>query len=229
MSNSDSIFNTIDDCWNRIGVWGHATPRCPKLESLIHCHACNVYGDAGRKLRDRPQPDGYMEEWGRHYAQPLRRRALDVSEAVLIFRIGREWLALPARYVEEIIDPVSVRALPHHSSDSIKGIANIHGRLHICVSLSAVLGIECASEGQQTKRRIFPRMIVIQRSGSYFVFHADEVSGSCRFAVSELLDVPATLSRSLARFSQGVFRNGEETVGKLDDELLFYTLEKKLI
>ncbi|MEM7650108.1 MAG: chemotaxis protein CheW, partial [Cyanobacteria bacterium P01_A01_bin.70] len=34
------------DCWNQIGVRGDRT--CPTLETVIHCHNCPVYSQAGR-------------------------------------------------------------------------------------------------------------------------------------------------------------------------------------
>ncbi|HEY9052840.1 MAG TPA: chemotaxis protein CheW, partial [Gammaproteobacteria bacterium] len=37
---------SINDCWNKIGVWGNEKPRCPQLDELIHCNNCPVYAEA---------------------------------------------------------------------------------------------------------------------------------------------------------------------------------------
>ena len=41
----------VDDCWNRIGVFGDKS--CPRLERHIHCRNCEVYGAAAIALLDR--------------------------------------------------------------------------------------------------------------------------------------------------------------------------------
>ena len=221
----------IDDCWNRIGVWSRAPSRCPRLEQVIHCHRCPVYAEAGRKLRDRPPPPGYREDWQQHYSQPLPRRAAHQLSAVLIFRIGGEWLALPVGAVEEIIAPVPIHSLPHRAPGVIQGLANLHGRLRPCVSLAALLGIETRDPpgAAAEKRRIYPRMVAIRRDDSAFLFAADDVWGCHRYAPADLREIPATLARALARFSMGILHRDGQQIGRLDDGLLFHALERKLV
>ena len=40
----------IEDCWNKIGVWGNQ--ECPELERVIHCRNCPVYSSAAARLLD---------------------------------------------------------------------------------------------------------------------------------------------------------------------------------
>ncbi|MDG4555469.1 MAG: chemotaxis protein CheW [Candidatus Competibacter sp.] len=227
---ADAEIPVIDDCWNRIGVWSRAMPRCPRLEQVIHCHRCEIYAAAGRGLRDRPLPSDYRETWRQHYARTIPRRGADPLTAVLVFRIGGEWLALPADAVEEILDPVPVHSLPHRAPGAIQGLANIHGRLRPCASLAALLGIEPRAPAglAPDRRRVYSRMVAIRRENSRFAFAADDVWGCHRHAAADLREVPATLARALARFTLGILPLEDKAVGRLDADLLFHALEKSL-
>lgn len=219
----------IDDCWNRIGVWGRETPRCPRLEQSIHCYNCEVYRAAGRLLRERPMPDGYQEEWTEIIAsrKPAQTRT---GLAAVAFRIGREWLALPAGLVEEIIELRMVHSLPHRSSPILLGLVNIRGKLQLCVSVAALLGIESGGGMEQKKgrRSVYPRMLVLRGEQHSFVFAADEVLGTHRYAAKEVESLPATLSGALTKFSTGALRLADRNVGILDHELLLYALSRSL-
>ena len=142
----------IVDCWNRIGVWGRERPRCPKLEQVIHCYNCEVYRAAGRAMHARPIPKGYREEWTDIVAS-RKQVQTRTGLAAVIFRIGREWLALPAGLVEEIVERRMVHSLPQRSSPILLGLVNIRGKLQLCVSIAALLGIE-ADGGAHKKKEL---------------------------------------------------------------------------
>ncbi|SDV46390.1 chemotaxis protein CheW [Chitinasiproducens palmae] len=48
-------FEAVDDCWNRIGVYGDAS--CERLAEAIHCRNCEVYASAAIRLLDRVPVD----------------------------------------------------------------------------------------------------------------------------------------------------------------------------
>ena len=50
----DLITSRLDDCWNRIGVFGQRS--CPELLSCVHCRNCSVYSAAGHSLFERLPP-----------------------------------------------------------------------------------------------------------------------------------------------------------------------------
>ena len=50
MSEQELRSFSLDDCWNRIGVWSRAGATCPKLDDVTHCRNCSVYSDAGRRI-----------------------------------------------------------------------------------------------------------------------------------------------------------------------------------
>lgn len=220
----------IDDCWNRIGVWGRARPRCAELERHIHCYNCEVFQAAGHRLRDRPLPEGYQAEWTEIVGNRKAERELDGLAAV-VFRVGREWLALPAKVVDEIVEVRPVHSLPHRPSPVLQGLVNIRGKLCLCVSLAALLGIEADAEAPRQgrgTRGAYPRLLAVRDESQSFVFAADEVLGTHRYGEGDLQSLPTTLSAALERYSAGALLVGERHVGVLAPDLLFYAFSRSL-
>lgn len=219
----------LDDCWNRIGVWGRVRPRCSRLEQVVHCRHCPVYADAAARLRDRPLPEGYAEDWRRHYAAalaPRRARTRDYQGA-LIFRVGREPLALPLASVDEVMGQVDIHRLSGERSGAIIGLASVHGRLRPCLDLGVLLELDAVAPDEAHGSSRYPRMIVIQRQESVFVFAVEDVLGTQRFAPAQLAPIPDTLAYALKRFSLGLITHGEHPAGLLNSELLFNVLTGK--
>ena len=69
----------------------------------------------------------------------------------MIFRVGTEWLALPAAAIQEVSNLRPVHRVPHRTSGVLLGVVNVRGELLICVSLARVFGIE--SEDRASLRR----------------------------------------------------------------------------
>lgn len=219
----------LDDCWNRIGVWGRVQPRCSRLEQVVHCRHCPVYADAAARQRDRPLPEGYAEEWRRHYAAalPPRRSRTREHRGALIFRVGREPLALPLVSVDEVMGRVDIHRLSGEHPGAIIGLASVHGRLRPCLDLGVLLDLDAVAPDAARGNPRYPRMIVIRRQESVFVFAVDEVLGTRRFAPARLAPIPDTLARALKRFSLGLITHGEYPAGLLNSELLFDVLTGK--
>ena len=104
----------LQDCWNQVGVQGDAT--CPRLAEVSHCRNCPVYASAAARLLHGEPPPEYLREWTDRLAQPPAAPESTQSEAVLIFRLGAEWLALPANCFQEVAEPRPVHTLPHRPS-----------------------------------------------------------------------------------------------------------------
>jgi chemotaxis-related protein WspD len=220
----------LTDCWNRVGVWGDRS--CPELAAAVHCHNCPVFAGAGRRFLDGPTPDGYLDEWARRLAAPIEEPSADLAGA-LIFRLGEEWLALPVRVLVEVTTPRPIHRVPLHraSRGFLAGLVNIRGELHLCARLDGVLGLrpghaDACALGRDGKS--LARLLVAERDGDRWVFPVDEVDQVHRFAPAELTPVPATVGRSLARLSRGVFHWGGRSIGYLDDGRLFETLRARL-
>lgn len=219
----------IDDCWNRIGVWGRETPRCPKLEGVVHCYNCEVYRAAGRAMHARPLPQGYQAEWTEIVAT-RKQVQIRTDSAAVVFRIGREWLALPAGMVDEIVELRTIHSLPHSASSTLLGLANIRGKLRLCMSIAALLGIESskAEDHKKERRSLYPRMLVVRDEQQRFVFAVEEVLGTYRYAAKDLQSLPATLSGALTKYSVGTLSLDGRNIGFLDHGLLMYAFSRSL-
>src|SRR5262245_26943150 len=207
------------DCWNVIGVRGDSS--CPELARVVHCHSCPVFANAGRRLLDAAPPDGYLAEWTERLAATAEEAATEL-QSVVIFRLADEWLALPVQALVEVTDVRPVHRVPYHG-DPLAGLVNIRGELHLCVRLAQLLGV---GDGQTDAAR--PRLLVVERNGERGVFPVDAIDRVRRFPADELTRVPATVRRSAAHLTRGVFTHGGRSVGYLDEVRLFEALRAKV-
>ncbi len=215
----------LNDCWNKIGVHGDGS--CPELERYVHCRNCPVYSASAAKLLDANLPAGHLDEWTGHFS--AKQQAGETgTETVVIFRIGAEWLALPTAVFQEVATLRAVHSLPHRRGGIVLGLANVRGTLLVCVSLGDLLGLE-KTAAKKDKAHVLPRrLLVISREGSRLVFPVDEVHGIHRGRVREMKEAPATVAKAAATYTKSVLAWRDKAVGCLDDQLLFYTLNRSL-
>jgi chemotaxis-related protein WspD len=222
-----SANGVIQDCWKQIGVYGDDS--CPALEEHVHCRNCPVFSSAAERLLDRELPATDIARWTADVAAVRKARAADTHSAV-VFRVGPEWLALPSALFEEVADPRPIHALPHRRNEIVLGVANIRGELRVCVSLAKLLKIEAGAEPRKLATRGgrgYPRLLVIQREGSRVATPVDEVHGVRRYNPQNLREVPATLAHAAA-FTRSILDWEQVSVGMLDDQLLFYAIDRSL-
>lgn len=215
-------------CWSTIGIWGSQQPRCPRLEQVFHCRNCDVYTAAGRRLLERESPAEYAHEWAQRLALKKEERMIG-RMSVVVFRVQKEWLAVPTRLVQEVTDIRAVHRIPHRNYNVLKGLANIRGEMHLCVSLEGLLGIEApknANDLEDKARTV--RSIVLAKNGERYVLPVGEIHGVHRYHANELDTVPATLSDSSSTYLTGVFRWKNGHAGCLDGDLLFSALGRSL-
>jgi chemotaxis-related protein WspD len=222
----------INDCWRRIGVTGDRS--CPELNTVIHCRNCPVFAAAARTFFDRPAPEGYLAEWSRWLADSdgLSPRgeekvpeddknnslASRAGVGVLIFRLGREWLAFRAQAVAEVTTPRPVHQVPHRSNRVFTGLVNLQGQAQLCVSLHGLLGVDAPATS--------PRLIVLHDRDrtETWAFAADEVLGVQRVPRSQWRSVPSTLVNPAVGFSQAILSWNEQSIGLLDEQRVFAAL-----
>ena len=219
----------MEDCWRRIGVSGDRS--CPELETFIHCRNCPVMAEAARAFFDREAPEGYLESWSRILEEP--EVAIDPdATSVLVFRLDREWLSLPATALIEVTPLRPLHRVPHRTAGVLQGLVNVRGQLQLCVSLHGLLGLEgrpsfeptttATDDGALTSPA---RLLVVERIGSQgderWVFGVDEVAGVQRVLRSSLRSVPSTVSQSSTRYCQALFDWQGLPVGLLDEARVF--------
>jgi chemotaxis-related protein WspD len=206
------------DCWNTIGVRGDRS--CPELERVVHCQNCPVFAAAGRRFLDAPSPPGYLEEWTERLAAPAEETAADLT-SVLVFRLADEWLALAVAVLVEVTTPRPVHRVPHRGG-LLAGLVNIRGELGLCVHLGKLLGTDEAGPSRSA------RMLVVRREAERWVFPVDAADQVVRLPRRDLGPPPATVGRSSAHLTRGVFLWEGRTVGLLDDGRVFDTLRARL-
>lgn len=214
----------VDDCWNRIGVRGDAS--CPELKRHVHCRNCPTYSAAASALLQRELPTGYRADWAGHYAR-CQEHEDPGTESVMIFRVGTEWLALPTSVFQEVAEQGAIHSLPHRRSGLVLGLTNVRGELLICFSLAKLLGGDEAT--QQTREKSGDdrrRLLVVQCEGRRAAFPADEVHGIHRYHPQILQEVPATVAKTAARYTMAMLPWQGTTVGRLDEEVIFHTLDR---
>ena len=216
---------TIYDCWNTIGVTGNGT--CRELARSIHCRNCAVYSAAAIQLLDRPLAPDYRREWTEHYSREKETGA-PARISVLIFRIASEWLALPTTAFQEIAERRVMHSLPQRRGKIVLGLVNIRGELTICISLARLLGFHHDTQLSRKSRTVYDRLLITHWTGGRLAFPVDEVQGIHRFEQNELHDPPATVSRSSLTYTQGVITSRDRTVGVLNADALFTSLNRNL-
>jgi chemotaxis-related protein WspD len=205
-------------------VQGNAS--CAELQRFVHCRNCPVFSKAGVQLLDRPLLPDYRRAWTEHFALE-RKSAGPAKTSALLFRINAEWLALPTPAFQEVAERRPVHSLPHRRQGIVLGLVNVRGELLICVSLGCLLGLD-RSPLRETPRPTYDRLLVAKWDGHRFVFPADEVRGIHRFQTPELQEPPATLAKSRLSYTQGILYWQDRTVGLLDADLLFSSLNRSL-
>jgi chemotaxis-related protein WspD len=217
---------TVQQCWRTIGVMGDRS--CLKLETAIHCRNCPVFMEAGQQLFERQPPAEYVEEQTALLSKEIAKEAAG-SEAMVVFRIEEEWLALDVDAVIEVAEPRAVHRVPHRTDRLLMGIVNIRGELQLRVSLRALLGMDGADgpseAGSSVSGEPASRLLVCERGGQRWAFAVDEVAGVHRVGTDHLGNVPSTVAKSVKRLACAVFNWEGRSVGRLDADRLFDSLE----
>ncbi len=215
------------DCWNSIGIGGDFS--CGELKKFIHCRNCPVYSAAGRSLLDRDSSSDYITDRTRILADETDQQETTIAgdtQSLVIFRLGDEWLALPANLFIEVTEPSVIHRLPHRSSNVLLGLINIRGEIQMCVSLKAMLQLDDYAKTTGTATQ---RLVVLEREGDRWVFLVDELHGIRRVRPNEINNVPATVSKVPQTYTSALLNWDKARVSILDDELLFYTLNRQLL
>jgi chemotaxis-related protein WspD len=241
---SITVSSNIHRCWNTIGIRGDRS--CPELANFIHCRNCPVYSVGGHQLLERSVPNNYRQEWTQLVAQSsagVEKKSVISADShlidganvqaaltVAIFRLQQEWLALSAQVFKETTPPKVIHSLPHRSNQILRGLVNIRGELHMCISLSHLLHLENSDRPPATiSPVVYQRMVVIEKAGEVWVFAVDELYGLHKFHQHELKNAPNSLAATNQTYVKGLFQWHTCSVSYLDEELIFATLARKVL
>lgn len=218
----------IDDCWNHIGIWGAESPRCSKLDEVTHCQNCAIYSGSGRKLLDREPPDGYSNEWTKALEQK-EDTSINTLISAIIFRIGDEWYSLKTNVLKEITEMRHVHSIPHRKNRVLRGITSVRGELYLCVSIGNLFDLDkSAMEDKNRQKKMYDRIIIIEKDTEQFVFPVSEILGIHHFSVDQIKSPPSTIPKTSSGYISGVIKHKDKHVGCINDELLFHALSRKI-
>ena len=247
----------VYDCWNKIGVNGDSTCRelekfvhcrnCPVYSSagtrLLDRDLPANYRRQWTELFSRKKPVVTPGKVSivifRLGAEWLALPTQVFQEVVSARGVGGSGAPVTSQAITPPAEQRTIHSLPHRRQGIVLGLTNIRGELLICVSIGRLLGLEREVKKEKT-RTIYDRLMVVQWNNNRLVFPVDEVHGIQRYHPGELKEVPATLAKNLpggvpaitsrggANYSRGIFSWRNKSVGCLDEELLFYTLNRSL-
>ena len=211
----------IDDCWNRIGIYGDKS--CPVLPEHIHCRNCSVYSAAATRLLDRYS---FEQEHVEQYATRVDERKV-ATRSMMIFRLGEEWLGLATRCLDEVAPMQPIHSLPHQRSRALQGVANVRGALVPCLSLIELLGLDPTLAGP-TSLRVMPRMLILAAHGGPVVVPVDEVDGIHNIEERVLNAASASGEHVSAKYTRGVLQWKTRSLRWLDEEQLLGAITRSL-
>jgi chemotaxis-related protein WspD len=185
------------------------------------------FSSAAAQLLDREAPENYLREWTDVVA--AKQQIVETNfKSVVVFRIGSEWLSLPTSSIREIAQRSVPHRVPHRSGGVLRGIVTIRGEILVCVALDVLLGLpELSNESSAGSQSTKDRLIVCESHGGRLVFAVSDVYGVHHYLPRNLRDVPATVAKAAATYTAGILPwKDNQTIGCLDEELVFYALNK---
>lgn len=185
-----------------------------------------IFSSQANILLARQPHSTYVEEWSEIFAKERTIVHGQNVQSVVLFRLGQEWLALSTLVLLEVAEMRLIRRIPHRSGDMLKGLINLRGQLCICINLLNFLEISAAPQHSSHARQ---KMVAISQDQQRWVFVADEVLGLFSCDKDTLKNVPVTVAKSTANYIKGTFNAAGKHVFLLDEELLFCSLERKMV
>lgn len=216
-----SVFKDTENttkCWEHIGVWGNKT--CKELEVHIHCKNCPVFSKAGRQLFSRERSGGQIIEV---FNQKKENEKNEKNLSVFLFRVGKQWYALPAERMIEIASDSKIHTLPMMQNPVVKGIVNIRGQIKVLFDLHKII----KEHFQATSKHNIPRIILTGSGKDEYAFRVDEAWGVWKVAESAL-QKPPKIYQSESSLVNYVLTWQEKDVALLNYELLSATITKLL-
>lgn len=223
-----------------------------KIETELATQIANAQTASAYLLQRSASPEHLSAQAARlaeplsHAASPTASSTASQSRSVLVFRLGREWFALPASRCQQVLIPVSAHTLPHRTNATLLGVVNVQGQMLLKVSLRAILdyqpgvsqpGVSQAVSSQavssQPGPKVYSRMVVIERTVAdepeTWVFDVDELEGIQTVLDHRLEAVAAGVTASNSACTHRVFVWAEQRVSLLDDDQLFEALRQRAL
>jgi len=168
--------------------------------------------------------DDYFTQWRARLAREKAERR-DGKTSVVLFRIEQNWFALSTQVFREIVEPRTVRRIPHRSNSILMGLVNVRGTLHLCVNLSALFRLSAQEAPNIPGQNLcaFRRLAVIEKDGDAWAFGVDQIHSLYRISTSDLIPFS-----DAEKSTRGIMEWQGKTVNVIDENLLFQKLFRSL-
>jgi chemotaxis-related protein WspD len=210
----------IEKCWMKIGVFGSG--ECELLQEYSHCRHCSEYSLKSRAIFDRKIPEEFKEEWTKYFNQ-ARKKNVDETVSLVVFKVGNEWFALKTDFFREAVAFNAIHRIPSRTNDYFIGITNIHGELVMCISMTGLLGMDHPENSQ------YKSLIVMNYENTTLALPVSEYLGVVNAAIKDFENAPISIKKNNASLTSKVFKINEKQVGMIDAEKFIELVQKKLI
>lgn len=180
------------------------------------------------QLLERPVNEDYKRDWTDLLTKSTMNVEGEGALSVVIFRLSQEWLALPTIFFQEVVQKRPIHRIPHRINPILLGVMNLEGTLQLCVNLHALLEIHSSSEQSSTQASSYEQMIALVKKRELWVFPVDEIEGIDLWNLSLMENIPVTVSKSKSNYLKGIMNKHNRSIGLLDEELLFYSLRRRI-
>ncbi len=123
-----------------------------------------------------------------------REQSLREEDTILLFRIGGERFALPAKSVLNVFPITKVRKVPHRTRPPFRGLCCYEGAILLTGLLHVVLDMPV----DKTANAKLRRMIVIGSEDASWAFEVDAVDSIRMVDPSKFRNAPSTIPKNAA-------------------------------
>ena len=123
-----------------------------------------------------------------------REQSLREEDTILLFRIGGERFALPAKSVLNVFPITEVRKVPHRTRPPFRGLCCYEGAILLTGLLHVVLDMPV----DKTANAKLRRMIVIGSEEASWAFEVDAVDSIRKVDPSQFRNAPSTIPKNAA-------------------------------
>lgn len=130
-------------------------------------------------------------------------------EEFATMEIGGLLFGIPVAVIQDILSPTKVAHVPL-TSDEIKGVINLRGRIVTVIDLSCRLKMPVALDAKQAMNT------VVEYDGEFYSLLVEKVGDVIAIPTKEFEKNPPTLQMEVAKFSKGIYRLQDKLLVILD-------------
>ena len=123
---------------------------------------------------------------------------------LVTLRVGGQLFAIDLQMVDDVFKPEQFTTIPA-ASQEIAGILNLRGRIIVAIHMDRLLGLS-----QKSDAVVGRQMVNIKYLSESYGLLADSVGDVMAIDASDIKPNPINLDGSLALYSQGIIRLGDE-------------------